>query len=419
MRRHFEQNLMVPYLAGLFLVVSLLLQAPQEFLEGLVAIQLSESILLTDYVAVGGVGPALFNSGALMLLTYLLIRKFDLRITGAIFAGILTIGGFALFGKNLINVPIIYAGVLLYAKYKLIEPRSVIGVFLFSTGLSPISSVVMFGVGLPLGYAIPLGILIGVIAGFLLVELSSRVISFHRGYDLYNVGFASGILSLGFFSILKLVGLDYQTNLIYTNDSHVLLLVLYIVFCSVYLIVGFLLNQRSLKGYKDLLSQSGRAVTDFTRRHNQPLTMFNIGLTGLLALGLILILGIRINGPVLGGLMTIVGFAAFGKHIRNILPPMVGVVLVTLLLGLELSVPVVLAVLFATGLAPVAGEYGILIGILTGMLHLPIVTSLGTLHGGILLYSNGFAAAFTAVIMTTFVTSFKRREEAPWHFTKK
>jgi hypothetical protein len=419
MRQVFERNLLVPYLAGGFIVLSLFLQPLDVFIDGLIAIQISKSILLTDYVAIGGIGPALFNSGLLMLVTYLFVRRLDLRITGAIFAGILTIGGFAFFGKNLINVPIIYLGVLLYAKYKLIDHSSVIVVFLFSTGLSPISSVIMFGVGLPLIYSIPLGIIAGVIAGFVLVELSSRVISFHRGYDLYNVGFASGILALAFFSVLRLAGLDYQTNLVYTNDSHILLLVIYIVICLSYLIIGFLLNENSFKGYKDILAQSGRAVTDFTRRNKQAVAMINIGITGLAALGVLLILNIHMNGPVMGGLLTIVGFSAFGKHIRNILPPMIGVVLITLLLDLELSVPIVLAVLFATGLAPVAGEHGIIIGILTGMLHLPVVSSLGQVHGGIVLYSNGFAAAFTAVIMTTFVASFKQREVAPWHYTKK
>jgi len=153
---------------------------------------------------------------------------------------------------------------------------------------------------------------------------------------------------------------------------------------------------------------SGRAVTDFTRKSNQPLTMFNIGVTGLAALVVLLILNVHMNGPVFGGLMTIVGFSAFGKHPRNVLPPMIGVLLVTLIFSIPLSVPVVLAIIFSTALAPIAGEHGFIIGVLSGMLHLPIVTSLGQLHGGVLLYSNGFAAAFTAVIFITVIHTFER-----------
>ena len=42
-------------------------------------------------------------------------------------------------------------------------------------------------------------------SGFVLVELASHVITFHKGYDLYNVGFAGGILSFAYFSIFKLL----------------------------------------------------------------------------------------------------------------------------------------------------------------------------------------------------------------------
>jgi hypothetical protein len=403
-----RHNMLVPYIAIGFIILSLFLQPLSEFFKGYGRILVSESILLTDYVSVGGIGPALFNSGSLMLISYILIRKLDLRVTGSIFAGILTIGGFAFFGKNLLNVSIIFLGVFLYSRYKNIKLKSVIIVLLFSTGLSPISSVVMFGVGIPLYYSIPFGIFIGVLSGFLIVELSSHVITFHRGYDLYNVGFAGGILAFAYFSIFKLLDIEYTTNLIYTNDQHLLLLYLYIAICLLFIVVGVILNDKPLKEYFMITKLSGRAVTDFTRKSNQPLTMFNIGVTGLAALVVLLILNVHMNGPVFGGLMTIVGFSAFGKHPRNVLPPMIGVLLVTLIFSIPLSVPVVLAIIFSTALAPIAGEHGFIIGVLSGMLHLPIVTSLGQLHGGVLLYSNGFAAAFTAVIFITVIHTFER-----------
>lgn len=412
MRERIKHNMLIPYVSSAFIALSLFLQPLSDFLIGYRDILFSDSILLTDYVEVGGIGPALFNSGTLMLLSYIIVRRLDLRITGSLFAGIFIIGGFAFFGKNIINVLIIFAGVFLYAKYRKISLKSVIVVFLFSTGLSPISSVIMFGVGMPYIYSIPLGILLGVFSGFVLVELSSHVITFHRGYDLYNVGFASGILSFAYFSIFKMMGIHYTTHLIYTNEQHLLLLYIYIAVCVIYLITGLILNEKPLKEYGALLKLSGRAVTDFTRKGNQAMTMINIGLTGLAALVIILVIGVHMNGPVIGGLLTIVGFAAFGKHLRNTLPPMIGVLLVTLIFDIELSVPVVLAIIFSSGLAPVAGEYGFVIGVITGMLHLPVVTSLGQIHGGVLLYSNGFAAAFTAVIIITVINTFRKRESS-------
>ena len=410
MKKHLKQNMLVPYISLSFIILSLFLQPLSEFINGYGRIMVSTSILLTDYVSVGGIGPALFNSGSLMLISYVLIKKLDLRVTGSIFAGILTIGGFAFFGKNIINVSIIFLGVFLYSKYRKIKLKSVIIVLLFSTGLSPISSVVMFGVGIPLYYSIPFGILLGTLSGFLIVELASHVITFHRGYDLYNVGFAGGILAFAYFSIFKLLNIEYKTNLIYTNDQHLLLLFIFIAICLLFVIVGFILNEKPIKEYFKILKASGRAITDFTRKNNQPLTMINIGLTGLAALLVLLVLNVHMNGPVFGGLLTIVGFSAFGKHPRNVLPPMIGVLLVTLLFNIDLSVPVILAIIFSTALAPIAGEHGFIIGILAGMLHLPVVMSLGQLHGGVLLYSNGFAAAFTAVIIITVIHTFERTD---------
>jgi len=410
MRKTILHNMLVPYISISFIILSLFLQPFSEFLKGYGRIITSESILLTDYVSVGGIGPAIFNSGTLMLLSYFIIKRLDLRVTGSIFAGILTIGGFAFFGKNILNVSIIFLGVLLYSKYKHITLKSVIIVFLFSTGLSPVSSVIMFGVGIPLMYSIPLGAFIGVLSGFLIVELSTHVITFHQGYNLYNVGFAGGILTFGYFSIFKLLNIDYSTNLIYTNTQHLTLLYLYIIICLIFIAVGIYYNQKPLKDYLKILKLSGRAVTDFTRNNNQPLTMINIGITGLAALLIILILDVHMNGPVFGGLLTIVGFSAFGKHPRNVLPPMIGVLIMILLFNMELSVILVLAIIFASALAPLSGEYGAVIGVLSGMLHLPIAISLGQLHGGVLLYSNGFAAAFTAVIMLTIIQTFKRRD---------
>jgi hypothetical protein len=418
MKSRLRHNMLVPYIASLFMILSLFLQPFSEFLVGYKNILISESILLTDYVVIGGIGPALFNSGSLMLLCYILVRIIDMKMTGSIFAGILTIGGFALFGKNLLNVSIIFIGVLLYSKHKDIKLETVIVVFLFATGISPISSIVIFGIGFSPFVGWSLGILLGVLSGFLLVELSSHVISFHKGYNLYNIGFASGILSFFYFSLFKLAGLEYETNLLYTNSHHILLLVLFVVLCIIFIVTGWILNDYSLKGYKSILSKSGRAVTDFTRKNGEAITMLNIGFTGLLALAIIQIFGLQINGPTMGGLLTIFGFSAFGKHIKNIYPPMVGVILMVLILDLDITIAVTLAILFSTALAPVSGEFGVPFGILAGMVHLPIVLGISQIHGGVLLYANGFAAAFSAIIIDTIILSLKRRENQ-WHFTRK
>jgi hypothetical protein len=118
---------------------------------------------------------------------------------------------------------------------------------------------------------------------------------------------------------------------------------------------------------------------------------------GLLTCAVMLAIGASWNGPMLGGLFTIVGFSAFGKHPRNTLPPMLGVITMAMLSRYGLDTPgSQLAVLFSSTLAPVSGEYGPVAGFIVGMLHLVLVQVVGGLHGGLNLYNNGFAGGLAA-----------------------
>ncbi|MGS0972962.1 MAG: DUF1576 domain-containing protein [Candidatus Izemoplasmataceae bacterium] len=403
-----RRGMLLVIVSVLLMVLGLLLQPLNVFFDGYFAILSSKSVLLSDYITIGGLGPTLFNVGSLMFLSYVIVRMLDMRISGALFAGILTIGGFAFFGKNLLNVSLIFMGVFLYAYLRKIKLQEVIVVFLFATGISPISSVLMFGFDLPYIVGVPLGVLVGISSGYLLVELSSHVRHFHKGYNLYNVGFACGIFALFYCSLFTLFGFESEASYVFSLEAHRLLLVIYTGICVMYFIVGFLFNKWSLSGMKDLMKRTTPTGNDYTSDYAEGVAMINVGLNGLVVLGLVLLLDIQLSGPVVGGLFTIIGFSAYGKHVRNTWPPMVGVMIMVLLFDVELSVGIILAMLFATALAPLAGEHGILVGVLSGMIHLPVMMGLSGIHGGILLYTNGFAAAFTAVIMDTLIVSYKR-----------
>jgi hypothetical protein len=113
------------------------------------------------------------------------------------------------------------------------------------------------------------------------------------------------------------------------------------------------------------------------------------------------------NGPIIGGLITLSGFSAFGKHFKNSLPILLGVYLSTLAKPWNASDPsMLLTALFGTNLAPIAGSYGIFWGIITGFIHSSVVPYVGAGHGGLNLYNNGFAAGIVAAIMLPIIKIF-------------
>jgi hypothetical protein len=134
----------------------------------------------------------------------------------------------------------------------------------------------------------------------------------------------------------------------------------------------------------------------------------NIGLMCIVATSVMLILGMPINGPVLGGIFTIAGFGASGKHLKNTIPVLIGSVTGALLNHLELADPAnSLAILFSTCLAPISGKHGWQSGIFVGFLHVSVAIFIGSLNGGLNLYNNGFAGGFVAITFVPIIVFFK------------
>ena len=118
-----------------------------------------------------------------------------------------------------------------------------------------------------------------------------------------------------------------------------------------------------------------------------------MGITGAIGMAYILAVGGELNGPVIGAIFTVVGFAAFGEHPRNIVPIMAGVFLGSLAKPWNADDPsILLAALFGTALGPIAGRFGWHWGVVAGFIHSSAALSVGSVHAGLNLYNNGFAA---------------------------
>lgn len=385
----------------------------EEFLliKGLWSILSSPTILITDFLEVGGIGAAFINASLIGFLNLFLLRYYKLRINGLLIAAFMTVLGFSFFGKNMFNILPIYLGGYLYCYYQKISMREVILVIMFSTSMAPIVSEISFAQIFPRIYGLPIGILVGMLIGFIIVPLASHMLRFHDGFNLYNIGFTSGIVGTVFTSILRgFQKVIMPVDILYLENDTSITIMLTVLFIYL-IIVGLMINKEGLKKYKHIFKYRGRIVTDFTQQIGYGITFLNMGLMGILCLIYVVLIGGVINGPVLAGIFTVVGFSAFGKHPKNCLPITVGVVVAAFLMGHNLSsTGIVISVLFSTTIAPIAGTYGVGIGVLAGMLHLALVTNIGVVHGGINLYNNGFSGGLVAGFLIPIIDAYKKGE---------
>ncbi|MGM0409738.1 MAG: DUF1576 domain-containing protein [Bacillota bacterium] len=400
---------------GLYMLVILtfaFLSTPiHEILNGIYKIIFSTDLLISDYLMVGGLGAAFLNSGLLGLFSLLLIKKIKTKINGLSVAAIFTIAGFSLFGKNLVNVIPIIIGVWGYSFYQKEKFNKYIIPALFGTALAPMVTQIAYTFDFSI-FGILLGCVIGIIIGFIVPPISSHVLVAHEGFNLYNVGFTSGIIGTVMLSTFRSFNFDSQAHLLWSTEyTKIIFICLCFYFLSM-VILGFILtskNNLSINKLKNLWQRSGRAVTDFVITDGFPLTLINMGIMGLLYTLLLIIIKAPLNGPTVGGIFTIVGFSAFGKHPFNTGPIVLGVLLGALTKGWALHDPAfILALLFSTTLAPIAGFFGSLSGIIAGFLHLSVVMNVTYLHGGLNLYNNGFSGGLVATFLYPLLDGLKK-----------
>ena len=190
--------------------------------------------------------------------------------------------------------------------------------------------------------------------------LSTHVHYSHKGYSLYNVGFSAGIIATVVMSLFKSFGIQTESRSIWATGYNDLFLVLLLIFFSGLILIPFFLSDHVIERYRHILSTYGIGGTDYVKSEGMAPVLVNMGINGLFAMSFVILVGGELNGPTLGGIFTIVGFSATGKHLRNIMPIMFGVLLASFLKKWNITDPgPMLALLFSTTLAPIAGEFGI------------------------------------------------------------
>ncbi|MBQ7954760.1 MAG: DUF1576 domain-containing protein [Lachnospiraceae bacterium] len=384
--------------------------APVGIFSGIWKILISRDALITDYFELAGYGAAFINAAAVLLMAFILICREKVPFTGLTLAAFFINAGYALWGKNPLNTVPILLGTILYARLHKAKLSRYIYTALFGTSLAPLVTELVYILPFDRWINFVIAVLVGGFVGFVLPPLSMHTASMHMGYNLFNVGFATGVLAFVIVCVLKSMGIESEPVLIWREGRPLWIVAGLLIFFLFTIGFGLYVNKGNLKGILKIWYHPGRAVADFVLMDGAGTTLVNMGLIGILCVVYVWITGGDFSGPVVGAILTAFGFSAFGAHLKNYIPVLLGVSLSALLPAYDLQMPgIQLAAIFAVGIAPIAGQFGIVSGLIAGLLHAVIVMCTSNLYGGLNLYNNGFSAGWVAIVMIPVVESFMTR----------
>ena len=408
LKNYYPPYVILSVLYLFFILFAFCLDSPSEIFHGLKSIILSSDILITDYMEVGGIGAALVNAAITSLLSLLLLIIIGIKPNGSTIMSLWLMTGFSFLGKNIFNIWPIILGVYLFSRYQKEPFLNYILVAILGTSLSPVVSQISFGSNQYTSGAIILGILLGIAVGFVLPPIASHSIKAHNGYNLYNIGFASGLIATLLMSIMRGFGINLDSRLVWHSGSNKILSILLIICCVYLIIIGIIYGKNKKSNLSNINKQTGRLISDFYILFGET-TYINMGILGILATCFVILIGGDLNGATICGIFTIIGFGSFGKNVKNTIPIVIGATLAAIFNINEITSPsLLLSILFSTTLAPICGKFGWKYGVLAGIIHVNIVTNIGYLHGGLNLYNNGLAGGFVAMILIPLITTFKK-----------
>ncbi|MCL2425338.1 MAG: DUF1576 domain-containing protein [Oscillospiraceae bacterium] len=395
----------------LFIIAAFIIDTPIALFEGMVAILLSPDILVTDYIQVGGLGAAILNSAltSLTALAMLLIFKHDPK--SATISNLWLITGFAFLGKNPLNVLPIFLGCWLFAKFMKRDFNTSILTALVAASLSPVVTQKLFIGTESLFINIGLAILAGVVVGFIFDPMAKNIFKVHDGYNLYNGGLTAGLLAIIIVSVFGSYGIFYEMNYMWSSGNNIPISIFLVAISLWLMFVGFYGNRNFSKVFKSIFS---------LRKHQNDyysvvgsLSYVNMGLLGLLCVAVSLIFDIQLSGLALGAIVSVIGFGANGKQLFSTVSLMLGVFLATLISPLSMRDPsVIVAFFFAACLSPIPAKFGFHWGIIAGMLHIHLATSLAVMTGGVNLYNSGVAAGFVTILLLPIIRAIDERKSA-------
>ncbi len=422
-----------------FLVAAFLMPDRSSVFSGLWKICTGTCKISTNYFALGGFSATFLNMGLVGLVCTALCCLPGAKPNNVTTLGVLLTIGFGSWGINPLNMIPTILGVFLYCAVKKEKPGAMSNAMLYSTGIAPLISDLLFrypGVdyigfnGLGLGLALGVGLIIG----FFLPAGLAHSPNIHKGYDHYSAAVPIGMTAFFLRAVLYNVmlgttpaklGLSTMAALDVVADPAAN------IFCiGVFglCIVAALLMGCRMKDYWNLLKDPGHGVSFTTKYGNAPFLM-NVGVFGLMIVGYFnlagAIDGVNVwTGMTFGIVFCMLATCNSGSHPGNVWPIMVGYIATSFLFGWIFKAlggegygltignqSILIGLCYANGLSPISGKYGWAYGMLASGLHYLLVTAVPDMHGGFCLYNGGFTAAIICLLLVPQLERFCRTKE--------
>ena len=424
-------------LSACFLIAAFFMPDRDTMFTGLWKLLSGTCKISTNYFALGGYAATFLNMGLVGVICTALVCLPGAKPNNVTTLGVILTIGFGSWGINPLNMVPTVLGVCLYALVKKEKLGAVSNAMLYSTGIAPLISDLLFRypgteyIGFN-GLGIALAIFIGLVIGFFLPAGMAHAPNIHKGYDHYSAAVPIGFTAFFLRSALYTVLLGQKTSELSTMaamdvaswmNTNIFCLILFAL-C----IVFALLMGCTPRDYWNLMKDSGHGVC-FSTKYGNATFLMNVGVFGLMILGYFNLAGALDGRNVWTGMTFGIVFCMLstcnsGSHPRNVLPIMLGYILSSYLfawLGKLLgndsfaltigNQSILIGLCYANGLSPITGKYGWGYGMLAAGLHYLLVTAVPDMHGGFCLYNGGFTAALICLLLIPQLEKFCKTKE--------
>ena len=423
------------------------------FDSGLYNIMLLPCKVTSNYFGMGGYAATFLNMGLVGLFCCALLYGFNAKANNVTTLGFILTVGFGAWGINPVNMIPTILGVLLYALVKKEKPGALVNAMMFSTGIAPLISDLLFRYPTTATYTglfypderlnflgIGLALLVGLVIGFFLPAGLGHAPNIHKGYNHYSaavpIGFTAYFLRVVLYKVMLGMSIGDMGKL----QAYSLPEAEFFMGCNIFCIALFglcilfaLLMGCGPKQYWQVLKEPGKGVS-ISEKYGNGAFLMNLGVYGLMIVGYFNLAGYLDGGVAkmsslwtgmtFGIVFCMVCTANSGSHPGNVWPIMLGYVVTSYLfrwisgmLGVENyaltigSQGILIGLCYANGLSPIVGKYGWFWGALAAGLHYLLVTAVPDMHGGFCLYNGGFTAALICLMFVPQLEKFCKTKE--------